>query len=322
MRRTSTILLALATAVSVSALPAQAAPAGATSAITANRVSGTVAEHTSHPISGHLSGPGGRVVDLQVEGNNKTWVTTASTITGGAGGYRLPTPTWWVHNSIMRVYAPAVAGYEATSIAVGSLNVRRTWTPRGGTNYTTMFHPAARWNPCRGPITYKINPKSLPYPGAIADIKTAFNKISEATGLRFQYLGTTTYLPMSYREGMNSYNHTADISVAFESAAQSPVLQGNVIGEGAPYQVGNVIVHASVIFRTDAWMNPGYAPSGSKPAWGEDILHELGHAVGLGHSTDPNQIMYPRASAQVGGTYAGGDLRGLAALGAANGCTR
>jgi predicted Zn-dependent protease len=44
------------------------------------------------------------------------------------------------------------------------------------------------------------------------------------------------------------------------------------------------------------------------------ILHELGHLVGLDHTTDPRQLMY--SESQFGVTdYGAGDLHGLAVLG-------
>jgi hypothetical protein len=44
------------------------------------------------------------------------------------------------------------------------------------------------------------------------------------------------------------------------------------------------------------------------------ILHELGHLVGLGHTTDRHEIMYPVSQFNVR-DYGIGDLRGLALLG-------
>jgi predicted Zn-dependent protease len=44
------------------------------------------------------------------------------------------------------------------------------------------------------------------------------------------------------------------------------------------------------------------------------ILHELGHLVGLDHTSDRGQIMFSEAEFNVR-DYAPGDLRGLARLG-------
>jgi predicted Zn-dependent protease len=50
------------------------------------------------------------------------------------------------------------------------------------------------------------------------------------------------------------------------------------------------------------------------------LLHELGHVVGLGHTPDSAQIMYPDLRPMSSAQYQPGDLGGLARLGATQGC--
>ncbi len=61
---------------------------------------------------------------------------------------------------------------------------------------------------------------------------------------------------------------------------------------------------------------PGFGPGTTD---GEVLLHELAHAVALGHVLDPTQVMYPQTTNSES-QYGAGDLAGLAALGAAAGC--
>jgi len=50
-------------------------------------------------------------------------------------------------------------------------------------------------------------------------------------------------------------------------------------------------------------------------------MHELGHAVGLDHTTDATQIMYPTLTRKPA-RWGTGDRRGLAYLGRSRGCLR
>ncbi len=50
------------------------------------------------------------------------------------------------------------------------------------------------------------------------------------------------------------------------------------------------------------------------------LRHELGHAMGLGHASHPNEIMYPTISGNSPTDYQAGDLAGLRAIGASGGC--
>ena len=52
------------------------------------------------------------------------------------------------------------------------------------------------------------------------------------------------------------------------------------------------------------------------------MLHELGHAMGLNHVTDPRQLMYPVIMSRSRAAYGPGDLAGLRRLGRTQGCLR
>jgi hypothetical protein len=95
---------------------------------------------------------------------------------------------------------------------------------------------------------------------------------------------------------------------------------GAVAGEAGPrsmsaprngwirWESGSVGLNASASFTLD------YGSDG----WGQVLLHELGHVMGLGHVNDPNQVMYPTTANAL--EYGAGDLAGLYAVGPAQGC--
>jgi hypothetical protein len=62
------------------------------------------------------------------------------------------------------------------------------------------------------------------------------------------------------------------------------------------------------------------ASYGAGTSLGELLLHELGHVVGLGHTSDRAQVMFPDILPLGTAAYGAGDLTGLRQLGRAAGC--
>ena len=177
----------------------------------------------------------------------------------------------------------------------------------------------ARWNPCRA-IHWRVNATGAPVDGG-RHIEEAFRRISAATGITFVRDGRTTILP----DGRSfSGWGTTDIVIGYATATQRPVLAGTVVGDGG----------AQLTVQSDGrWqIRKGYAlldrvDLGRKPAGfgtgntqGAVYLHELAHAVGLGHARALPQVMYGRGTAGALATFQRGDLAGLARLGRRAGC--
>jgi predicted Zn-dependent protease len=79
------------------------------------------------------------------------------------------------------------------------------------------------------------------------------------------------------------------------------------------------IATAYVVLDADA--SRFYPPTFAKqPSLGALLMHELGHAVGLGHAGDRNEIMYPTTLAGRASRWGIGDRVGLRLVGAAAGC--
>jgi len=71
-----------------------------------------------------------------------------------------------------------------------------------------------------------------------------------------------------------------------------------------------------VYLRAGALLQPGFETGAT---WGRALLHELGHVVGLGHSADPADVMFPVID---GGParFSQGDRERLWAAGDRDGC--
>lgn len=183
-----------------------------------------------------------------------------------------------------------------------------------------------RFDPCT-PIHYVVNLDGAPT-GAAGLVAGAVARLSAATGMTFVDDGPTTEQPSRERTADQParYGHRwAPVLIAWSAPAESDLLPGGrVVGEGISTWVrmddGRQAFTSgeAVIDRDDTAQLP--ATFGTGATLGELLLHELGHVVGLGHSTDQTQVMYPTLLPLPQAAYGAGDLVGLAQLGAPAGC--
>ena len=182
----------------------------------------------------------------------------------------------------------------------------------------------ARWDPCT-PIHYVVNPDGAPF-GANDEVARAVARLSAASGLNFIDDGTTSERPSRDRDPYQpaSYgNSWAPILVSWSSAQETDLLDDPraeavtvpIAVNSRSHTGGGSLVSAEVALNTARQLPVGFGPG---PSEGEVLMHELGHAVGLGHVASMSEAMYPsvRGIAQ----YGQGDLDGFAAVGAAAGC--
>ncbi|MGH2808378.1 MAG: matrixin family metalloprotease [Actinomycetota bacterium] len=179
-----------------------------------------------------------------------------------------------------------------------------------------------RYNPCRE-IHYVINPR-LAHEGGVADVRRGFETIGDAAGLTFVYDGPTdedvrferpAYQPDRYGRDW------APILVGWVPEEQMSPRDPHPAGSGGSVAVENargrpVYVTGVITLNAEARLLPGYDVGAT---WGDLVLHELGHVVGLAHVDDDGQIMFE--SIQRGpGEFGRGDLTGLRRLGREAGC--
>jgi hypothetical protein len=186
---------------------------------------------------------------------------------------------------------------------------------------------AARWNPCQTAITYEVNLSGLPKKKRAAMLKTikaSFRRLHAATGMTYDYQGTTTFVPTQE----NLAKQPAEIVVAavarsrtdFPMTSQS-LGYGGVLwsswyggqGEGAAVMRGYVVLEANAIQKLKTGFGTGLRQSNV-------ILHELGHASGLEHVSSQKEQMYPTLTSASPSGYGKGDLAGLAKVGKKAGC--
>lgn len=285
--------------------------------------------HARGRVTGAPSGT--RVALQQLDG--RTWRTVGSATVSG-GRFTATVPTSATGLFAYRVATVPRTGAAATSrtfsVAIGRGNP-------AALGYLTT--PPARWNPC-APIRYRVNLAGAPR-GAGADVDRSIQQVSAATGLRFVKAGATTVIPGSQgREVLDDYPRGTELVIAFvtpgKGAKHSAYLPrtSDTVGVGGAFytdattrvrgQSSHQIVQGYLVLDRTKKLPGGFGPGnrhGLLGTWGQVMMHELGHVVGLDHPrpSDPAQIMYPATTTKPA-TWGAGDLVALRRVGAVSGC--
>lgn len=173
------------------------------------------------------------------------------------------------------------------------------------------------YNPCKK-IEVVINPDGAP--DDYRDlVETAAERISDASGLKFDILGETDERPSPDREIENNPHYGpgwAPVLVAWSDNDETPELAGEVAGLGGSTAVTirgrKVYVTGVVTLDSEAFDEISHRLNG-RPQAQAIVDHEFGHLVGLDHVNDSGELMY---SENIGRTSWGpGDKAGLSRLG-------
>jgi hypothetical protein len=168
------------------------------------------------------------------------------------------------------------------------------------------------WNPCDA-VEYAVNPAGMPA-GARPLVDRAVARISAATGLAFEDEGDTDRRPFS--GSFVSLGGSGAVVIGWGDATEYPELAGQVagLGGGSPKDGAagrRYYVSGGVVLDTEVFTDVNVA---ERPRVMEAIVvHELAHVVGLGHVSEPLELMFGDNSGQV--ELGPGDREGLARLG-------
>lgn len=167
------------------------------------------------------------------------------------------------------------------------------------------------WADCDTPITWSMDTSRLtPADAAIAQQQLTGDlaKWGAASGLTFQYVGEVPVVYDDTNYVVTSDVHPSDrhLYIAFLRDADSTLLDTRTVGFASPTKVwkdSKEITEGSVVLSID------YVKKINKAKQSALYLHELGHALGLGHGTDKTNVMYYLVDNN--NTLSPGDVEGI-----------
>lgn len=284
------------------------------------------------------AGAEGREVHLRLATRRGDGDPIARAVTDAEGRFSLNVPTNFLY--ARQMYATVTqAGREYNdastpgrdlvrfAAAESTQKVRAVVTglpygPRGKqSDHALLFNTS--FSSC-APLGYRVNPAMMPK-GGMRLIKETFRQIAQATGYRFAYEGSTNRVPFSGNNPwISNTDRRSDITIAWSTPARVPGLRGGTIGRGGGsygYGLrgdgdGGVVLDASQLREARKRLTP----KSHKTLILMVLLHEVGHAMGLDHPAQGAQTMSPSVPRVHRGLYEAGDLAGLAAVAALDGC--
>ncbi len=167
------------------------------------------------------------------------------------------------------------------------------------------------WAACDTPITWSADTSRL----SAADAKVAVSQMTsdlekwgDVSGLTFQYVGEVPVVYDDTNYVVTSEVHPSErhLYLAFLNDSDSTLLDARTVGFASPTKVwrdSKEITEGSVVLSID------YVKKINARKQSALYLHELGHALGLGHGTSKDNVMYYLVDQN--NTLSPGDIEGI-----------
>lgn len=315
--------LLLATAASVVAVPLLVAPGASAAAPRVTWSDRSVVAGKAMTATVAPASVDGATVVLQRRFPDVPWRVADSTPRVTTGGLVLDVPTSQYGTFSYRVVAlkrdTVVSATDPVKVTVAP-----PYSPAGtASSHKFMSSPRWMWDSCRGPVTWKFSTGNAPS-GALKQVKGAFARVHAATGLEFRYLGTTDVTPKPSGAPASG----ADVVVGWLGQRAFSDKYGGAVGVGgAMYFTDHRLANGDRVNRASQGgvvLNARYNGDlrngfGSGYTWGDVLMHELGHVIGLDHVGSAKQLMYPSITRGLA-RFGAGDLNGFRKVGDTFGC--
>lgn len=174
------------------------------------------------------------------------------------------------------------------------------------------------YSPCEK-IPLTVNLDGAPA-GSLDLVMRAISVVEQATGLRFDYRGSSDKRPRWEGETIPvifGQPKAASVLVSWADADEVDVLAGRVAGVGGSVALadgGGIerYVTGGITLDSEAFAEIAASEGGQEEQLAI-LLHEFGHLVGLDHVEDEGELMNAENVGQL--TFGPGDLRGLYEIG-------